>query len=135
MNDPIKFFIKEVGKEVIKLTCAGTVNILKYIPGVHIYSVEDDPLSLAYVPDHFKAERMCKRVVKHEPETLEYVPDDFKSKRICEWDVKDESEILENKINRTFLCLMTGYKKIFGLKEIQIKMACHLPLMQWNYAL
>ena len=34
MTDFIKFFIEEMGNGVIELTCAGLVNILKYISGV-----------------------------------------------------------------------------------------------------
>ena len=34
MTGIIQFFIKEMGKGVIELTCAGIVNILKYVPGV-----------------------------------------------------------------------------------------------------
>ena len=33
-TDFIQFFIKEMGKGLIELTCAGMVNILKYVPGV-----------------------------------------------------------------------------------------------------
>ena len=34
MTGFIQFFIEEMGKEVIELTCTGMVNILKYVPEV-----------------------------------------------------------------------------------------------------
>ena len=34
MSGFIQFFIEEMGKEVVELTCAGMLNILKYVPGV-----------------------------------------------------------------------------------------------------
>ena len=41
-----------MGKGVIELTCAGMVNILKYVPGVQ--GVDQRPYSLALMPDELK---------------------------------------------------------------------------------
>ena len=118
MTDFAQFFIKEIGKGVIELTCTGIVNILKYVPGV--LGVDDavrpwslafipdelealkiceksvffNPYALEFVPDHFKTKRMCEWAVEDEPEALKFVPDHFKTKRMCKWAVEDEAEAL-----------------------------------------
>ena len=58
----IQFFIEEMGEEVIKLTCAGMVNILKYVPGVQGMDDEVGPCSLALIPDEFKTQKMCENL-------------------------------------------------------------------------
>ena len=40
-------------------------------------AVEDNPWSLAYVPDHFKTKRMCEGAIEDDLNTLEFVPDWF----------------------------------------------------------
>ena len=108
------FFIKEMDKGVIKLTCAGMMNILKYIPGFQGVddavrpcslalipgelktqklckkSVEDDPGSLAYVLDHFKTHEMCSSAVRKKPYTLRYVHDHLKIQEMCDEAVRTE---------------------------------------------
>ena len=59
MTEFIKFFIEEMGKGVIELTCAGVVNILKYIPGVQGVDDAVRPCSLALIPDELKMQKMC----------------------------------------------------------------------------
>ena len=94
-------------KGVVELTCAGMVNILKYVPGVQgldqrpyslalmpdelktyvwkMYgkSVEDDPRSLAYVPDRFKIQEMCNEAVGRDAYTLDNVPAYIMTQKIC----------------------------------------------------
>ena len=55
----IKFFIEEMGKGAIELTCTGLVNILKYIPGVQGVDDAVRPCSLALIPDELKMQKMC----------------------------------------------------------------------------
>ena len=59
MTEFIKFFIEEMGKGAIELTCAGLVNILKYIPGVEGVDDAVRPCSLALIPDELKMQKMC----------------------------------------------------------------------------
>ena len=56
MTDFIQFFMEEIGKVVIELTCAAMVNILKYIPGVQGVheAVHIGPCSFALIPDELK---------------------------------------------------------------------------------
>ena len=35
------------------------------------------------IPDHFKTEEMCNKVVRSEPYTLRYVPDHLKTQEMC----------------------------------------------------
>ena len=63
MTDFTKFFIKEMDKGVILLTCAGTVNNLKYIPGVQAVDEAVRPCSLALITDELKTQKMCKKSV------------------------------------------------------------------------
>ena len=80
MSDFIKFFIEEMVKKVIELTCAALVNILKYVPGVQV--VEDAPYFLALIPDELKTQKMCEKPVQDDPWSLAYVPNHFKTKRM-----------------------------------------------------
>ena len=75
MTELIQFFIKEMGKWVFKLTCAGMVNILKYVPGAQ--GVDD--------ADELKRKKMCEKSMAFNPYTLAYVLNCFKTKspRIC----------------------------------------------------
>ena len=41
-----------------------------------------EPLSLGYVPDHFKMQEMCNEAFENEPDSLKYVPDQFKIKNV-----------------------------------------------------
>ena len=43
-----------------------------------------EPLSLAYVPDHFKTQKMCDKAVEGDPWLLKYVPDHFILQDMCE---------------------------------------------------
>ena len=95
MTGIIQFFIKEMGKGVIELTCAGMVNILKYVPGVQGVDDAVRPWSLAFIPDELKTQKMCEKSVTFNPYALEFVPDCFKTKRISEWAVEDESGALK----------------------------------------
>ena len=45
------------------MTCAGTVNILKYIPGVQAVDEAVRPCSLALITDELKTQKMCKKSV------------------------------------------------------------------------
>ena len=44
-------------------------------------AVEDNPSSLAYVPDHSKTKRMCEGAVEDDPNTLEYLADLFRTEK------------------------------------------------------
>ena len=48
-----------MGKGVIELTCAGVVNILKYIPRVRGVDDAVRSCSLALIPDELKMQKMC----------------------------------------------------------------------------
>ena len=48
-----------MGKGVIELTCAGVVNILKYIPRVQGVDDAVRSCSLALIPDELKMQKMC----------------------------------------------------------------------------
>ena len=54
MNDLIQFFIEEIDKGVIELTCASMVNILKYVLGVEGVDDAVRPWSLKFIPDELK---------------------------------------------------------------------------------
>ena len=118
MSGFIQFFIEEMGKEVVELTCAGMVNILKYVPEVQRVdetsyplalipdelktqkceiSVLECPWDLEFVPDGFKTKRMCKcvKTIEDNPWSLVYVPDHFKTEEMFEKAVEDELEALE----------------------------------------
>ena len=90
MTDFTKLFVKEMGKGVIELTCAGMVNILKYIPRVRGVDDVVRPCSLEPTPDELKTQKMCKKSVKDDLEALEYVPDHFKAKKMCSSAVRIE---------------------------------------------
>ena len=38
-------------------------------------AIEDEPETLEFVPDHFKAQEMCNKAVEEDPCALEFVPD------------------------------------------------------------
>ena len=40
-------------------------------------AVEDEPETLKFVPDHFKAQEICDKAVEEDPCALEFVPDWF----------------------------------------------------------
>ena len=42
-----------------------------------------EPLSLAYVPNHFKTEEMCNPAVVLSPYTLKYILDQYRTQEIC----------------------------------------------------
>ena len=84
-----------MGKEVIELTWAAMLNILKYVPGVQGVDDAVRRWSLAFIPDELKTQKMCGKSVAFNPYTLEFVPDRFRDKKMCEWAVEDEPEALE----------------------------------------
>ena len=86
------FFIKGMTEEVIELTCAAMVNILKYIPGVQGADDVIRPCSLALIPDELKTQKMYEKSEALNPCALQFVPDHLKTKRICKEGVEDESE-------------------------------------------
>ena len=53
-----------------------------------------EPLSLAYVPDHFKTPEMCNEAVSKKAYMLKYVPD-LKTQKMCEKAVEVDSWQLE----------------------------------------
>ena len=95
MTGLVQFFIEEMGKEVIELTCAGMVNILKYVPEVQGADDAVRPWSLAFISDELKTQKMCEKSVVFNPYVLEFVSDRFKTKRMCECAVEDEPGALE----------------------------------------
>ena len=95
MTGFIKFFIEEMGKEVIKLTCAGVVNIPKYVTGIQGVHDAVRPCSLALIPDEFKTQKICKKSVEHDPWSLKYIPDHLKTQDMCNKAVKNEPDILK----------------------------------------
>ena len=110
MDDFIRYFIEDMTKEAIELTCGVTVNTLKYVSGVQgvdeavsigpryltflpdhlktkgVYNevVRREPSTLKFVPENLRTQEMCKRVVEENPLLLRYVPDRFKTKEICD---------------------------------------------------
>ena len=104
MGDFVRYFIEGMAKEAIDSTCAAMVNILKYVQGVHRVgeavsikpryltffsdrlktkgtcdeAVRVDPWSFGDDPDHFKTQKMCKKVDDENPRVLKYVPEQFK---------------------------------------------------------
>ena len=57
-------------------------------------AVRVDLRSLGDVPDHFKTQEMCKRVVEESP-VLKYVPDRFTTQKMCDKTVKDDPYTLQ----------------------------------------
>ena len=79
-----------------------------------------EPLSLAYVPDHFKTQEMCNEAVRNKlcrllfvpdhfwtqemrneimrtkPDAFHHIPNQFKPQEMCEKVVKDDSSSLEH---------------------------------------
>ena len=74
MNDLIQFFIEEIDKGVIELTCASMVNILKYVLGVEGVDDAVRPWSLKFIPDELKTQKMCEKSVVFSQYSLEFVP-------------------------------------------------------------
>ena len=121
MDDSIRYFIEEMAKEAIELTCAVMVNILKYVPafqgvdeamsikphystflpdhlktkGMCDKAVRRDPWLLFDVLHHFKSQEMCKRVVEENPQVLKYVPDQFKIQKMCDDAVSNDPSSLQ----------------------------------------
>ena len=121
MDDSIRYFIEEMAKEAIELTCAVMVNILKYVPGFqgvdeavsikphyltflpdHLKTkgmcdkaVCRDPWLLFDVLDHFKSQEMCKRVIEENLQVLKYVPDQFKIQKMCDDAVRHDPSSLQ----------------------------------------
>ena len=73
MNDLIQFFIEEMDKRVIELTCASMVNILKYVLGVKGVDDAGKPWSLKFIPDESKTQKMCEKSVVFSQYSLEFV--------------------------------------------------------------
>ena len=38
-------------------------------------AVEDEPETLEYAPNHFKAQEMCERAIENKPYSLKFVPE------------------------------------------------------------
>ena len=89
MSGFIHFFTEEMGKEVIELTCAGMVNILKYVPGVQAVDYAVRLWFLALIPAELKTQTICEESVTFNPYVLAFVSDHFKTKRMCEYAVED----------------------------------------------
>ena len=83
-----------MSKGVIELTCAGVVNILKYIPGVQGVDDAVRPWSLALIPDQLKTQTMCKKSVEDDPSSLVYVPDYSETQKMCNEAVEEDPYIL-----------------------------------------
>ena len=74
------------------MTCAGMVNILKYVPGVQ--GVDEMSYPLALIPDVLKTQKMCEISVMECPWALEFVPDCFKTKRMCKCAIENNLWVL-----------------------------------------
>ena len=68
--------------------------IVKYTPVVERVvqekfnkEVRKKPRFLAFVPNYFKTQKMCERVIEDDPDTLRFVPDHVKIQGICEKEV------------------------------------------------
>ena len=98
MSDFIKFFIEDMGKEVLELTCAAIVNILKYIPGVQGVdeAVHLRPYSVVLIPDQLKTQKMCEKSIEDDPRSLACVPDLFKTQEMCNEAVSRDAYTLDN---------------------------------------
>ena len=62
---------------------------------MHEKTVEDEPETLEYVPNHFKTQGICERAVENEPYSLKCVPDHFKMQEICNKTVRDNPYSLQ----------------------------------------
>ena len=84
MGDFIRYFIKEMAKEVIELTYVAMVNILKYVPGFQgVYeAVSIKPRYLKFVPDRLKTQDMCNEAVRKDSYILGDVSDHFKTQEM-----------------------------------------------------
>ena len=51
-------------------------------------AVRREPYALPYVPDHFKAQKMCEKAIEEDPWQLYSVPDRFKTKRMLKMNQK-----------------------------------------------
>ena len=47
------------------------------------WEVLEYPWSLQFVPDHFKTQEMCKKVVEEYPQMLFHIPNHFKTQEMC----------------------------------------------------
>ena len=77
-------------------------------------NVEECPLELKYVPDHFKKQEMCDNAVEADPCKLDYIPDHFKTQLMCDKAVRREHTplnlcliILQHKKCVTMQCVTT----------------------------
>ena len=84
MGDFIRYFIKEMAKEVIELTYVAMVNILKYVPGFQGVdeAVSIKPRYLTFVPDRLKTQDMCSEAVRKDAYILGDVSDHFKTQEM-----------------------------------------------------
>ena len=57
--------------------------------------VEENPWWVKEVLDHFKTQAMCERAVEEKPYTLEFVPDHLKTNEMCEKAVRRRPCLLE----------------------------------------
>ena len=94
MDDFIRYFIEDMTKEAIELTCGVTVNTLKYVSGVQGVdeAVSIGPRYLTFLPDHLKAKGMCDEAVRRESWTLKDVPDHLKTQEMCKRVVRKTHE-------------------------------------------
>ena len=60
-----------------------------------VCSLKDKPEALKYIPNHFKTQEMCEKVVENEPYSLKFVPDHFKTEKLCDQAIKDDSSSLQ----------------------------------------
>ena len=51
--------------------------------------VENEPYSLRFVPDQYKAQWMCERTIEEDSYNLKFVPDHFKTQKMCDDAVRD----------------------------------------------
>ena len=97
MGDFIRYFIEEMIKEAIELTCAVMVNILKYVPGV---KGVDEAVSigsryLLFLPDQLKVKGMCNKALCREPSTLKFVPVNIQTQEMWKRDVEKNPRLLK----------------------------------------
>ena len=117
MGDFIRYFIEDITKEAIDLTCGVIVNILKYVPGVQGVdeAVTIGPRYLTFLPDHLKTKEVCNEVVSREPSTLKFVPENLQTQEMCKRVVEENPRLLRHVPDR------------FETNEICDKVVSHNP--------
>ena len=87
-------------------------------------AIENELCNLKFVPDHFKMQDICDKVMRDNPSLLRYVPDWFVTReRVAMW--YDGSEYCDDDDKDNFFKWYKGYKKRKAQKA-SIKEECQV---------